>query len=112
VRAYAPPGATTAEVYVGDSRVASRRLRGRTARFVLPRPPGRYDVRIRFERNGRLLRRDESRRVWLLPARGRVARREQARDRALERRLAQLGWDIAVTQTSGPFFWGAGARGR
>jgi SAM-dependent methyltransferase len=30
----------------------------------------------------------------------------------LERRLQRLGWDIAVTQTSGPFFWGAGARSR
>jgi O-methyltransferase involved in polyketide biosynthesis len=30
----------------------------------------------------------------------------------LERRLERLGWDIAVTQTSGPFFWGAGARSR
>jgi hypothetical protein len=28
----------------------------------------------------------------------------------LERRLARLGWRIAVTQTSGPFYWGAGGR--
>ena len=28
----------------------------------------------------------------------------------LERRLARLGWRIAVTRTSGPFFWGAGSR--
>jgi demethylmenaquinone methyltransferase/2-methoxy-6-polyprenyl-1,4-benzoquinol methylase len=28
----------------------------------------------------------------------------------LEARLRGLGWDIAVTQTSGPFFWGAGGR--
>jgi trans-aconitate methyltransferase len=28
----------------------------------------------------------------------------------LEDRLAQLGWRIAVTPTSGPFFWGAGSR--
>ena len=28
----------------------------------------------------------------------------------LERRLARLGWRIAVTPTSGPFFWGAGGR--
>jgi SAM-dependent methyltransferase len=28
----------------------------------------------------------------------------------LERRLARLGWRIAVTPTSGPFFWGAGTR--
>jgi len=30
--------------------------------------------------------------------------------RELERRLARLGWRISVTQTSGPFYWGAGGR--
>lgn len=29
---------------------------------------------------------------------------------ALEQRLAAAGWRIAVTPTSGPFFWGAGSR--
>jgi SAM-dependent methyltransferase len=29
---------------------------------------------------------------------------------ALERRLAELGWDILVSSTAGPFFWGAGGR--
>lgn len=29
---------------------------------------------------------------------------------ALERRLARLGWDINVSSTEGPFFWGAGGR--
>ena len=28
----------------------------------------------------------------------------------LERRLARLGWEISVTRTSGPFYWGAGRR--
>jgi SAM-dependent methyltransferase len=28
----------------------------------------------------------------------------------LERRLRALGWDITVTPTAGPFFWGAGTR--
>jgi SAM-dependent methyltransferase len=28
----------------------------------------------------------------------------------LERRLRGLGWDITVTPTAGPFFWGAGSR--
>ena len=28
----------------------------------------------------------------------------------LERRLAQLGWDVAVSPTAGPFYWGAGSR--
>jgi SAM-dependent methyltransferase len=32
--------------------------------------------------------------------------------RALERRLAQLGWEIAVSSTAGPFFWGAGGRAK
>lgn len=30
----------------------------------------------------------------------------------LERRLRGLGWDITVTGTSGPFYWGTGARSR
>lgn len=91
VRAQAPPGATSAELYVGDRRVSRRRLDGRAAGFVVPRGPGRYDLRIRFERGGRLLRRDESQRVWLLSRSSRVALRERRRDRPLERRLAVLG---------------------
>jgi SAM-dependent methyltransferase len=31
---------------------------------------------------------------------------------ALEERLRRLGWDIEVTATSGPFYWGAGIRSR
>jgi SAM-dependent methyltransferase len=30
----------------------------------------------------------------------------------LERRLRQLGWDIKVTTTAGPFYWGAGSQGQ
>jgi SAM-dependent methyltransferase len=30
----------------------------------------------------------------------------------LERRLRQLGWDIKVTATAGPFYWGAGSLGK
>lgn len=30
----------------------------------------------------------------------------------LERRLAQLGWQVVVAQTSGTFYWGAGSRTR
>ena len=29
----------------------------------------------------------------------------------LEGRLRRIGWDIKVTSTSGPFYWGAGSRG-
>lgn len=28
----------------------------------------------------------------------------------LERQLRQLGWDVKVTATAGPFYWGAGSR--
>jgi hypothetical protein len=28
----------------------------------------------------------------------------------LQRRLSDLGWRITTTQTSGPFYWGAGNR--
>ena len=30
----------------------------------------------------------------------------------LERQLQQLGWDIKVSATAGPFYWGAGSRGQ
>ena len=30
----------------------------------------------------------------------------------LERRLRELGWDIKVTTTAGPFYWGAGSQGK
>jgi hypothetical protein len=29
----------------------------------------------------------------------------------LEREPQQLGWDIKVSATAGPFYWGAGSRG-
>ena len=28
----------------------------------------------------------------------------------LEERLRRIGWNITVTATSGPFYWGAGTR--
>ena len=30
----------------------------------------------------------------------------------LERQLQLLGWDIKVNATTGPFYWGAGSRGK
>jgi hypothetical protein len=30
----------------------------------------------------------------------------------LETRLGELGWDIKVAATAGPFYWGAGSRGK
>jgi hypothetical protein len=92
VRARAPTGATEAELYVGDRRVASRPVAGGRTVFGFHHPPGRYDLRVRFERDGRLLRRDESRDVWLLPRSAQQARRERSPDAALRRRLGALGW--------------------
>ena len=57
----------------------------------VPRPPGRYDLGLRFEGGGRILRRDASHRVWLLPETSHVAVRERTRDPALGRRLGALG---------------------
>lgn len=89
--AAAPANADLAALYLGDRRVAERPpARGRV-RFDLDHPPGRYDVRVRWERGGRLVRRDEARSVWLLPRSARVARRERGTDRALARELAALG---------------------
>jgi hypothetical protein len=28
----------------------------------------------------------------------------------VQAQLAQLGWSIAITPTTGPFYWGAGTR--
>ena len=92
VQARAPAGATRAELYVGDRRVASRAVSGGRVLFRFHHPPARYDLRVRFERDGRLLRRDEARGVWLLPRSAQQARRERLRNGALARRLAALGW--------------------
>jgi Beta-lactamase enzyme family len=91
VRAETPIGATDAVLFVGDRRVASRPVRQSQVTFDFHHPPGRYDLRIRFTRHGRFLRRDESRAVWLLPRSGRHAVRERSRDAGLSRRLEVLG---------------------
>jgi hypothetical protein len=49
-----------------------------------------------------------------LPGGGELARALEAfrpTGRVLEERLRRTGWDITVTATSGPFYWGAGRRG-
>ena len=91
VTAVAPRGATHVELFVGDQRVRSASVAGRRVSLHVPRAPGRYDLRLRFERGGRLVRRDEARGAWLLPASGQVLRRERARDARLARRFAVLG---------------------
>ena len=91
VVATAPRGATRAELYVGDRLVAARRVRRSRVVLVVPRKPGRYDLRLRFERGRRLLRRQESLGAWLLPRSAARARRERVRDARLSRSLAELG---------------------
>jgi hypothetical protein len=80
VRAAVPPGATHAALFVGSRRVAMKTVSGGSVSFRIASEPGPYDVRVRFERNGQLVRRDESRDVWLLRPTAQVARRERAPD--------------------------------
>ena len=87
----APAGADRAELYLGDRRVAERRPSRGRVRFALTHPPGPYDVRVRWERRGRLVRRDEARAAWLLPRSANRVRRERGTNRALAARLARLG---------------------
>jgi Beta-lactamase enzyme family len=91
VRAAAPRGATSAALYLGDQRVAAKSVSGAGVAFRLVARPGLYDLRVRFERDGRLMRRDESRDVWLLRRSAEVARRERARDPGLAAAFAALG---------------------
>jgi hypothetical protein len=91
VRAEVPAGATEAVLFVGNRRVASRPVRQGRVAFDFHHPPGRYDLRIRFRRAGRFLRRDESQAVWLLPRSGRRAVRERFHDGSLARKLGVLG---------------------
>jgi Beta-lactamase enzyme family len=91
VRAIAPRGATSAELYLGDRRVAAKAVAGARVSFRLAARPGPYDLRVRFERDGRLVSRDESRDVWLLRPTAQIARRERGRDRGLAAAIAPLG---------------------
>ena len=90
VRAAVPPGATHAALFVGSRRVAVKTVSGGSVSFRVAGEPGPYDVRVRFERDGRLVRRDESRDVWLLRSTAQVARRERAPDGHLSSRFAAL----------------------
>ena len=91
IQAVAPARATTAALYLGDRRVAAQAVSGNRVAFRPVTRPGRYDVRVRFERSGRFVRRDESRDVWLLSPSAKVARRERRRDPALAASFATLG---------------------
>jgi hypothetical protein len=91
VRAAAPSGATNAALYLGDRRVAAKPLSGGRVAFRAGARPGQYDLRVRFERDGRIVRRDESQGVWLLRPSAEVARRERARDARLAETFGTLG---------------------
>jgi Beta-lactamase enzyme family len=112
VRAAVPRRATTAALYLGNTRITAKPVSGARVAFRPSSPPGLYDVRVRFERDGRLVRRYESRGVWLLPPSAEVARRERARDPRLAAAFAALGsrypgyaavWahDLATGRTAG-----------
>jgi hypothetical protein len=91
VLAEVPPQATHAALYLGDRRVRTAAVSGDRVTFRLTAAPGRYDVRVRFRAGERLLRRDESRGVWLLSPSSQVARRARSRDSALAARFSALG---------------------
>lgn len=91
VRALAPRGATTAELFFGNSFARALPVSRRGTVFHLADRSGPRDLRVRFEKDGRLLRRDEANDVWLLPRSAAQARREHSHDEALSVRLAALG---------------------
>jgi hypothetical protein len=91
VRAVAPPGATHAALYAGARLVAAKSVSGGRVGFRVAIRPGAYDLRVRFEREGELVRRDESRNIWLLRSNAHAARRERARDARLASGFAALG---------------------
>jgi hypothetical protein len=90
VRALVPAGATSAELYLGDRRVAAKSVSGARVAFRLAARPGSYDLRVRFEREERLVGRHESRGVWLLRPTAQIARRERRRDRGLAAAVAAV----------------------
>jgi hypothetical protein len=112
IHAFVPAGATSAELYLGDRRVAAKTVTGARVAFRLAAPPGAYDLRVRFVRDGRLVRRDESRDVWLLRPSAQIARRQRGSDRALAASVAAAAsrypgyaavWihDLATGRTAG-----------
>jgi Beta-lactamase enzyme family len=112
VRAAVPAGSTHAALYAGNRRVAVKSVSSGNVAFRVSAAPGRYDLRVRFERDGRLVRRDESRAVWLLRTSAQAARRERRGDSELAARFRALGsqfsgyaalWahDLATGRTAG-----------
>ncbi|HEV8249309.1 MAG TPA: serine hydrolase [Gaiellaceae bacterium] len=87
----APAVASDASLFVGDRRVARRSVLARRVTFSLHGRPRRCDVRVRWERNGRVVGRSVARRAWLLHSSAGQAIPERRRDRALSARLGALG---------------------
>ena len=75
-------------------RVRSAASQGVGCRCASPAVPGRYDLRLRFEHGGRIVRRDEALGAWLLPPSGPGFRRERTRDVRLTRRSP--GWALRI----------------
>lgn len=91
ILASAPAGADTARLYLDGRLAVSRRVAGRQARFRLTHPPGRYDLAVRFERDGRVVGGAAAKAAWLLGRSSLRARRERRVDGRLSARLAALG---------------------
>ena len=84
-------GSTEARLYANGRLAARVPSPPPNVRFVLRRPPGRYDLEVRGLRGGRIVSRAYASGVRLLPASGRRARAEGRRDHALSTRLAGVG---------------------
>jgi hypothetical protein len=91
VRAVAPRGATSAELYLGDRRMAALPVSGTRIAFRLAARPGPYDLSVRFERGELFVGRHKSRNVWLLRPTAQVARRARGHDRSLAAALGRQG---------------------
>jgi len=87
----APAVATGATLFVGRHRVARRSVLARRVTFPVRGRPRLCDVRVRWERNGRLVGRAVARGAWLLHSSAGQAVPERRRDRRLAARLAVLG---------------------
>ena len=83
----APAAAREAGLYVGRRLVARKDVLSRRVTFGLHRPPGAYDVQVRFDGDRRVV----ARRAWLLPSSAGQAIPERRRDAGLAARLARLG---------------------
>jgi beta-lactamase class A len=87
VAANVPAAATRIDLTVGKCLAATTPAFMARISYPVRCPPGRYDVRVSFRGDGRLV----ARRAWLLPSSAGQAIPERRRDGALAARLAALG---------------------